>query len=126
MGQLVQYWRGARTQKVETAVAVQVGDFEPSGIGKERGRETEGARCPPHLPHTGDFHAGMPSGCVMRWDPRGTFFPRDEEAQWGVLCAPGWTVQSLATVRTRPAIGNLKRLQEVMASKLPWMGGIQP
>lgn len=46
MGQIVPFWREARTQKVETAVAVQVGDFEPGGIGKGQGGPP--LPCTPH------------------------------------------------------------------------------
>lgn len=32
MGWIVQYWREARAQAVELAVAVKVGSFEPDGL----------------------------------------------------------------------------------------------
>lgn len=35
MGQIVPYWREARTQTVELAVTVKVGSFEPGGLGQE-------------------------------------------------------------------------------------------
>lgn len=34
MGQIVPYWREARTQTVELAVTVKVGSFEPGGLGQ--------------------------------------------------------------------------------------------
>lgn len=55
MGQIVPYWREARTQTVELAVTVKVGSFEPGGLGQGGVGDGGSWETSPHLHPTERF-----------------------------------------------------------------------
>lgn len=66
MGLIGQHWRKARTQRVDSAIAVKVGSFEPGRIEKERDKETGSwGTSPSPAFHMGDSNASVLSGCPV-------------------------------------------------------------